>query len=201
MTEGQRDDNLFRVLFNAVPLPLFRVTREIAILDLNQAAQTFFHTSPSQALIQRGGDLLHCIHAIQNSGGCGKAEPCATCQLRNTVRQVLDTGQEISRLRIQAKTVREGRRFEALDLLLTVTPITFGGELSALLCLEDVSELTSLREIIPICASCKKIRDDQQLWNSLESYFARYHGVDFTHGICPDCAQRLYPEFYPPDKK
>jgi PAS domain-containing protein len=185
------------MLFNAVPLPLFRVDQEVTILDLNAAARTLFNTSPSQALRKRGGDLLHCINA---SGGCGNAPPCADCLIRNSVREVFSYGHEIARRRSTVE-ISVGGKTSELDLLLTVTPIRFAGEASVLLCLEDITELTTLRTLIPICSSCKKIRDDQQLWSSLESYFARFMKVDFTHGICPDCAQRLYPDLYPKGKQ
>ncbi len=191
--------DLFQVIFNTMPLPLFRVTKEVEILDLNNAARKIFHVSPALARKKRGGDVMHCINALGTSGGCGHAKPCADCRIRNSVRQVFETGREITRLRSTAE-ILEGERPIGLDLLLTVTPIHFAGEMSALLCLEDITELASLRDIIPICSSCKKIRDDQQLWSSVESYFKRFLGVDFTHGICPECVQQLYPEIYKNDK-
>jgi HAMP domain-containing protein len=54
--------------------------------------------------------------------------------------------------------------------------------------------IKTLHGIIPICASCKKIRDDQGSWNQLETYISEHTEADFTHGICPDCVRRLYPE-------
>ena len=48
---------------------------------------------------------------------------------------------------------------------------------------------------IPICASCKKIRDDQRYWNQLEAYVQSRTEAQFSHGICPDCAVALYPEY------
>ena len=54
--------------------------------------------------------------------------------------------------------------------------------------------IKTLHGIIPICASCKKIRDDQGSWNQLETYISQHTEADFTHGICPDCVKRLYPE-------
>ena len=51
-----------------------------------------------------------------------------------------------------------------------------------------------LRGLLPICASCKKIRDDKGYWNQLESYLHAHAGAEFTHGFCPDCLERLYPE-------
>lgn len=59
--------------------------------------------------------------------------------------------------------------------------------------LEDIK---ILRGFLPICASCKKIRDDKGYWNQIESYIHEHSEADFSHSICPDCAQRLYPEFY-----
>ncbi len=52
-----------------------------------------------------------------------------------------------------------------------------------------------LRGLLPICASCKKIRDDQGYWHQVEAYIHARTEVDFTHGICPECADQLYPEF------
>lgn len=200
MSGPASEDNLFRVLFNAVPLPLFRVDADIKILDLNLAAKKMFNASAGQALRKRGGDIMGCINASGVTGGCGNAQSCGDCLIRNSVREVFASGQEIVRHRATLE-IKINEKTSGLDLFLTVTPINFAGESSVLLCLEDISELTSLRSLIPICASCKKIRDDQQLWSSAENYFARFMKVDFTHSICPECAQRLYPDFYPKCKQ
>lgn len=48
---------------------------------------------------------------------------------------------------------------------------------------------------LPICASCKKIRDDEGDWNQIEKYIRDRSEAEFTHGICPECAKKLYPEF------
>ncbi|WP_243302966.1 hypothetical protein [Geothrix oryzisoli] len=56
--------------------------------------------------------------------------------------------------------------------------------------------IKTLHGILPICASCKKIRDDQGSWNQLETYISQHTDADFTHGICPDCAKRLYPDLH-----
>ena len=45
-------------------------------------------------------------------------------------------------------------------------------------------------------ASCKKIRDDKGYWNQIETYIRDHSEAEFSHGICPDCAKKLYPEFY-----
>ncbi len=57
-----------------------------------------------------------------------------------------------------------------------------------------LAEIKTLKGIIPICSSCKKIRDDQGSWNRLELYLSERSDAEFSHGICPDCAARLYPD-------
>ena len=55
-------------------------------------------------------------------------------------------------------------------------------------------EIATLRGFIPICASCKSIRDDAGLWEQVENYIARHSEAVFSHSICPDCMEKLYPE-------
>ena len=57
--------------------------------------------------------------------------------------------------------------------------------------LSDVKQLSGL---LPICACCKKIRDDRGYWNQLEVYISAHSEADFTHGICPECARSYFPE-------
>ncbi|HOI74547.1 MAG TPA: hypothetical protein PLO63_10400 [Syntrophales bacterium] len=57
-------------------------------------------------------------------------------------------------------------------------------------------EIKTIAGFIPICASCKKIRDDEGSWNQLEAYLSQRIDVSFSHGLCPECAQKLYPDFY-----
>jgi PAS domain S-box-containing protein len=68
----------------------------------------------------------------------------------------------------------------------------------------QIAELTSalamvktLHSLLPICCSCKKIRDDNGYWQQIEAYIeGHYSNISFTHGICPACAKRLYPQYY-----
>jgi PAS domain S-box-containing protein len=57
------------------------------------------------------------------------------------------------------------------------------------------AEVNQLRGLLPICASCKNIRDDRGYWSAIEVYVRDRSEVTFTHGICPACAQKLYPGF------
>jgi YesN/AraC family two-component response regulator len=59
------------------------------------------------------------------------------------------------------------------------------------LALDNVRVLTGL---LPICANCKKIRDDKGYWEAVDGYFSKHSAVQFTHGICPDCTNKYFPE-------
>lgn len=58
---------------------------------------------------------------------------------------------------------------------------------------ERTAEIKTLQGILPICANCKKIRDDQGAWQALETYISQHTDAQFSHGICADCMQELYP--------
>jgi DNA-binding response OmpR family regulator len=59
---------------------------------------------------------------------------------------------------------------------------------------EAIAEIKTLKGFIPICASCKKIRDDEGYWNQLETYITEHTEAVFTHGICPQCAKKYEAE-------
>jgi hypothetical protein len=53
----------------------------------------------------------------------------------------------------------------------------------------------TLSGLLPICAGCKKIRDDKGYWQKVEIYIQRYSNAEFTHGCCPECMRAYYPEY------
>ena len=59
-----------------------------------------------------------------------------------------------------------------------------------------LQEVKALSGLLPICSSCKKIRKGDSTWQQIEDYIASHSEANFTHGICPECAHRLYPELY-----
>jgi hypothetical protein len=56
-----------------------------------------------------------------------------------------------------------------------------------------LDEIRVLKGMVPICASCKRIRDDKGFWTRIEAYMKKHSDVEFSHGICPECAQKMYP--------
>ena len=66
---------------------------------------------------------------------------------------------------------------------------------------KTLREVKTLKGLIPICANCKKIRNDRGYWDEVEVYVKNHSEAEFSHGICPECASQLYPEFFDNDEK
>ena len=97
-------------------------------------------------------------------------------------------------VRRAAKMLLEQRgELKEVYLLITTSPLLFEGNRHVVLTIEDVNELVELRRLIPICANCKKVRNEEKYWDSVETYFKKHLDMDFTHGICPECVNLLYP--------
>ncbi len=63
-----------------------------------------------------------------------------------------------------------------------------------------LAQVKTLRGLLPICANCKKIRDDEGYWHGVEAYVSEHSEARFSHGLCPDCMKELYPWFKPEEK-
>lgn len=61
---------------------------------------------------------------------------------------------------------------------------------------DSLVNIKTLKGLVPICSSCKKIRDDKGYWQQVEVYVAKHTEADFSHGLCEDCAHKLYPEYF-----
>ena len=61
---------------------------------------------------------------------------------------------------------------------------------------EALSKVKRLRGLLPICASCKRIRDDKGYWQQIETFIHEHSEAEFSHGLCPECMEKLYPEFF-----
>jgi PAS domain-containing protein len=62
---------------------------------------------------------------------------------------------------------------------------------------EVLDQVRLLSGLVPICASCKRIKDEREVWQPLEAYIQAHSEAKFSHGVCPDCLRKLYREYYP----
>jgi hypothetical protein len=190
--DADSGDHYFRAIFDALPLPAFVVGADGCVIESNAAAARLISPENGLALHRKSGEPLNCLRA--GKPGCGSVEHCQDCMIRKSVSEVL-SGQTTTRQIHKAEWhTSEGTR--AMELLVTASAVPGNGPARALLILEDVSELFTLRGLLPICAKCKKIRDENGRWNHIEDYLRERTHADFTHGICPECAKALYPQYY-----
>ena len=184
-------EKYLRTLLDAFPSPVLIVDHDLQIHDANLAAGDFL-LKEGQAFLRRFcGDLMQCIYARESEGGCGTTEFCTDCVMRQTVEAVA-AGKKVFRCTSAMKLERDGK-VHHVWFLVTGAPFEYENMNLVTLTLEDITELVELRRIIPICSHCKKVRDDANFWHSVEDYLYRYSGVRFSHGVCPDCARRYYP--------
>jgi hypothetical protein len=181
-------------VFDAIPSPVFVVEEDVRIVAFNQAATPLLAAPADIAMRWRCGDAFRCINSFESHEGCGRGYHCKDCAIRQSVTASLQ-GQKVMR-RATKMEFSSDSGVKEIYLLVTTSPMEFESQRYVLLVLEDVNELMELRRVLPICSSCKKIRDDASYWASVEEYFAKHWDVDFTHSVCPDCMKKLYPEYY-----
>ena len=178
-------DNLFEAMLDAIPSPVLLVDEDVNIIAANAAANSFIGVDAETVLRKRGGDVMGCLHSTKTPGGCGHAEMCRQCVIRNSVGRTF-LGNKVVRARTKMELHNEGDK-KNVFILVTTAPIFLKGKQYCLLILEDFSELVELKSLLPICAYCKKVRNDADYWQRVESFLGDRLDLTFSHGICPDC--------------
>ena len=179
-----------RHALDAIPSLVLVTDEDIRILYRNQAARTILKGENIYG--NRAGDIMHCIHSTDVAGGCGQGPHCADCLIRNSVRDAF-SGKKVYRISSDI-TIRAAKKTINIPALISVSPFNFEENLYSLMVIEDISELSELRSLLPICASCKKIRAEDNTWESVEGYMKRnIQGITLSHGLCPSCSKKLYP--------
>jgi hypothetical protein len=186
------DNDFLTNTFNAIPFPIMVVDNDVRMLFWNSAALRLLGSE--EIYRQKGGDILHCLHSFESNEGCGHGEACKTCIIRNSVNES-GQGKKIYR----KKAVMELRKTNStieVPILVTTSPFEYDNKSLTLLMIEDIQELMQISGILPICSNCKKIRIGENQWQQVEEYI-KTHIIDvkFTHGMCPDCIDKLYPDY------
>lgn len=131
------EQGFHRVLFDAMPLPVFVVDEDVCIFDYNAAAARLLGKGKRLILRHRGGEVLNCIHAAETPEGCGRAPACRKCVVRKSVRAAA-RGRRVTRQRVQMELVRNGKT-TPLDLRITCQPFNYGQSSYILLVFEGLN--------------------------------------------------------------
>jgi PAS domain-containing protein len=186
------DLSFSRTVYDAVPSPILVVDDDVRIIDHNRAAAGILAPSSQSVLSRRAGEVLHCLNSQISPEGCGRAEPCRQCVIRGSVNRCLASG-AVTRQKARLE-LNDGQKAQEVHFLVSAAPLKRDQQSLVVLILEDMGEIEELRRLLPICAKCKKVRDTDELWHRVEHYFSKHLDVDFTHGLCPECAAELYPQ-------
>ncbi len=181
-----------QAILDAIPDPVFVVDRNCVITACNEAATLLAHGKTQKLLRQRTGEALQCINATRTPEGCGHSDVCGDCVIRKAVAEA-QAGRKTIRKRTTMLMV-DDQDLETAVFMITAAPMPpqADDQNRVVLILEDISELVALQKIIPICMHCKKVRNDEEFWENVESYFQRFLEVEFSHGVCPDCLVKFY---------
>jgi transcriptional regulator with PAS, ATPase and Fis domain len=177
--------DILRAVFDALPSLVFVVDQDVRIQEYNTAAAELLNAGRTTILKQRAGEILHCVHSSEAQEGCGAAPSCGNCVVRTSVTEAF-RGNRVVRRRTRLELIQDGKEIE-IYALITASPFSFQEKSLALLVIEDISEIAELQRMIPICAVCKKVRDDKEAWMQFEAYLKNNWDVNFTHGYCPEC--------------
>ncbi len=176
-------------ILDALPEAVLVVNEDLRILAFNRAAEVYLDPPFEATLRQLCGHALRCLNERGSDRPCGETAHCGSCALREAV----ETSREREgtfRRRYEFQRESAGGEVETLHLLVTAAPLENGNAALTVLVLEDVSAVTRLHQLLPICAGCKKVRDDQDQWHELEVYMSAHSDVLFSHGYCQECAER-----------
>jgi two-component system, cell cycle sensor histidine kinase and response regulator CckA len=175
-------------------------TMEGTITTWNAGAERLYGYSAKEAVGQSAWIVVPESRRGEASDLLSRVQQGQAVQQLETVRSgksgnLLDVSLAISAIRD-----REGRIIGASSITFDVTERRkMEAERTELIAHlnETLSKVKTLSGLLPICASCKMIRDDHGYWQKLETYVREHSGAEFSHSICPDCMDRLYPEYAP----
>jgi hypothetical protein len=179
-----------RVTLDAVPSAVFIVDAAGRILDANRAALEMAGAPEGLAARKLCGDLLHCVNAREAPDCCGTTRYCHACVIRQSLNAAV--GGHATTRRVARMNLQPAEQLQETWFFVTVSPLALAAQALHLVILEDITELVRLRQLVPMCANCRKVRDDADYWQGVETYLYKYTALRFTHGLCPDCLRELH---------
>ena len=130
------DQGFHRMLFDAMPMPVFVVDEDVCILECNAAAGQLLGKNKQSLIGKRCGEALNCIHALETPQGCGRSADCGECVVRKSVRAAVQ-GRSVVRREVEMKFGHNGNRTRA-NLRVTCRPFTYEQRRFVLLILEGL---------------------------------------------------------------
>lgn len=196
----QNSKKVLEMIINNIPSQVFWKNSELLYLGCNQAfAEVTGMDSPSEVI----GKTDHDFHR----------DSAHADSYREWDKKIMDSGEAVLDIEelyhnsdgsegtvITSKVPLRDKEGKVFGILGICTDISQRKKMelenkSLIKELQDaISKVKTLSGLLPICSHCKKIRDDEGYWNQIEDYIHKHSDVDFSHGICPECLEKLYPQ-------
>lgn len=132
------DQGLHRVIFDAMPMPVFVVDEDVSILEYNSAAAALLGNDRRKVLQRKGGEILHCLHSTEHPQGCGHSGVCGDCVVRRSV-QASAKGLVVTREQAKLELVTNGKRSH-VDVRVSSRPLQYEKHSYVLLILEGLND-------------------------------------------------------------
>ena len=151
---------------------------------MNSAAQ--LNLLPNANVVDKSkrlGEHFLCLNSIGPEIGCGKNEACKSCTIRNSIKDAFENNKTT---RATTELIIGTNLYpQKIHIIVSVSPFLYNEKTYALITIENISELMLLRSLLPICAHCKKIRNDKQYWQTVEGVFylasrCKFHSFDLS---------------------
>jgi HTH-type transcriptional regulator, bacterioopsin transcriptional activator and related proteins len=191
---SREKDRRLRLLAEQIPVVLWTTDMELRVSSAQGAVLRMLDPQPDQLIGTNVIEFFQCTPASATAYAHQRAIAGHSSNYQLTFKERIFQAYA-EPLRSMAGTVT-GCIGIAFDITERARAEEQSGQL--LLELQDAqAKMKILRGLLPICASCKQIRDDRGYWKQIENYICDHADVRFSHGICPDCFQRLYPDVSP----
>ena len=181
-------------ILNALTKPILVIDRNYHIIAANSEACRSFSLSNEKIIGQKCFKITHKINrpCWQKETLCPAKETFKLKEKTRFIHQHIYSGKAVFEEIIAAPIFDDkGEVNLVVEELIDITELIQSKEIIDHL----KNEIHSLRGIIPICSSCKKVRDDKGYWQQVEAYVRARSEAEFSHSICPECFEKLYPDF------
>jgi hypothetical protein len=174
--------------FDAISDPVLLQDKNFTILRINAAYARTFNITPEEATGKQSLIITEYLFKEELKSGKGFIKelyvPDLGLYLEIVSYSIFDDSNELEGMLIYIKNVSAIKRLvqERETLFFDLR--------------EALAKIRQLSGLLPICRSCRKIRDDKSYWNQIESYLLGHSEPELAHGVCPDCLKKIYPEYH-----
>jgi PAS domain S-box-containing protein len=188
-----RSERTFRALLNATDDAMFLIDTKGIFLALNDTLANRLSKKTEDLLGKCAFDILPpeiaalrknwVKHVIQTGESIRFEDKRDGVWLENMIYPIIDKTGSVTMLAICSRNITDHKysEQERENLIERLR--------------EYIAKIKTLSGLIPICSSCKKVRGDEGYWSQLEIYISEHSDAEFSHGICPECAKKLYPDY------